>query len=423
MRPEAVRGGRDGKRCTQPIVFARVFAPFAFGYYLSYVFRTVNAVIAPDLSHELGLEADDLGLLTSAYFLSFAAAQLPLGIVLDRFGPRRTEAALLVLAAIGALIFSMAHGVTMLIAARALIGLGVSACLMAAFKAFVQNFARQRLPLVNGCQMAAGGLGAMTATVPVEAIVAASSWRTVFSLLSILSLTAAFFVLIIVPRRRQTGQDADPSLRAALAGLVAILTNPLFWRVAPMMVASQGSFLAIQSLWAGPWLRDVGGLDRSAVADTLLAIAAAMVAGYLLIGLAADRLGKLNIPPLVVAMAGITMFALTIAAIVIRASASPVLWLAFGFFGTSGSLLYAALSQKFAPALAGRLNTTLNVLVFSAAFAAQWGIGAIISHWPGGASGGHDPAGYRAAFAVVLTLQIITLAWFVLFRRRRAPLG
>lgn len=401
---------------------ARVFAPFAFGYFLSYLFRTVNAVIAPDLARDLNLGAGDLGLLTSSYFLAFAVAQLPLGIVLDRIGPRRTGAALLVIAALGAVVFAGADALAMLIVGRALIGLGVSACLMAAFKAFVQWFARERLPLVNGWQMAAGGLGAVAATAPTAALVALTDWRFVFHLLGALALVAAAVIFTVVPRGREARAGAPASLRTEFAGLGEILASALFWRVAPMTIASQASFLAIQGLWAGPWLRHVGGLDDAAVAGALLIVAVSMVAGFIVMGLAAERLSRIGIAPLVVAACGMALFMLSLGVIVLIHSGSLWLWIAFGFFGTSGIVPYAGLSQRFSPALAGRLNTTLNVLVFVAAFAAQWGIGAIIEAAPRvgeGVGAVAIGAGYRSAFALMVVLQALTLGWFVLFRRAR----
>jgi MFS family permease len=107
----------------------RVLLPFAAAYFLSYLYRSVNAVIAPDLVSDFALSAAELGLLTSAYFLTFAAFQLPLGLLLDRFGPRRTDAALLLIAALGGMVFALAHGLPLLILGRALIGLGVSGSL------------------------------------------------------------------------------------------------------------------------------------------------------------------------------------------------------------------------------------------------------------------------------------------------------
>jgi sugar phosphate permease len=271
----------------------RVFVPFALGYFLSYLFRVVNAVIAPDLIRDVGLDASSLGLLTSAYFLTFAAFQLPLGVLLDRLGPRRTEATLLVFAALGAIVFGWAETTGSLILGRALIGFGVSACLMAAFKAFVIWFPRDRLPFVNGCQMAAGGLGAITGTMPVEAALDMIDWRGVFFALGALTLVVALIILMVVPERKG-GHGREP-FRAQLEGIGKVFTSSLFWRAAPLTVSAQATFLAIQGLWAGPWLRDVAGMSRAEVADHLLLIAVAMVAGFLSIGWAAQKAGRLGL--------------------------------------------------------------------------------------------------------------------------------
>ena len=398
----------------------RVFLPFALGYFLSYLYRVVNAVIAPDLARDLNLDAADLGLLTSAYFLTFAAFQLPLGLLLDRFGPRRTEAVLLLFAAAGAAAFALAQSSTTLIVGRALIGFGVSACLMAAFKAFVEWFPRDRLPLVNGCQMAAGGLGALAATAPVAWALTVTDWRGVFLALAVATLAAAAVIHLVVPERPRS--PGGGGLHDPLTGIGQVFRSSLFWRVAPLTVASQATFLAIHGLWSGPWLADVGGLDRAEVARVLLAVAAAMICGFLGMGGLAERLGRLGVPPLHVAVGGIVAFMLIQVAVVAQwTDAVLPLWVAFGFFGTAGIIPYAALSQVFPVALAGRLNTGLNMLVFVSSFAAQWGIGAIIDLWPPSASGGYAPAGYQAAFAVMLALQAAALVWFMLFRWESVP--
>ena len=114
-----------------------VLAPFACGYFLSYLFRAVNAVVAPDLVRDVGLSASELGLLTAAYLIAFALFQLPLGMLLDRFGPRRVQTVLLCCAAAGGLLFAIADDVVTLTFARALIVLGIAGGLMAGFKAVV----------------------------------------------------------------------------------------------------------------------------------------------------------------------------------------------------------------------------------------------------------------------------------------------
>ena len=396
---------------------ARVFFPFAFGYFLSYLLRVVNAVIAPDLVDELGLSAADLGLLTSANFLAFAAFQLPLGILLDRYGPRRTESVLLVLAAGGAFLFSISEGLTALVIGRAMIGLGTSACLMAAFKAYVMWFERERIPLINGFQMAAGGLGALTATIPIEMALQITDWRGVFSILALMTLCAAIFVFFIVPKRGSSETSTEP-LSDQMAAFRGIFKNRAFWRIAPLCVSSQCAFLSIQSLWSGPWLADVGGLSRNAVADYLFLVACAMVAGFLGLGIIAERLGRFGISTMAVAIFGMTAFAGAQIGMALQlVDFTLPLWLLFGFFGTTGILPYAALTQRFPVELAGRVITGLNVMVFFSAFAAQWGIGLIINLWPKTAAGGYDPAGYQAAFALIVSIQIAGLLWYALYRR------
>ena len=383
-----------------------VFLPFACGYFLSYLFRVVNAVIAPDLVREVGLGAAELGLLTSTYFLTFAAFQLPLGILLDRYGPRRTEAVLLLFAGAGAWIFATSDSVVGLTLGRGLIGFGVSACLMAAFKAFVMWFPAERLPQVNGFQMAAGGLGALAATKPVELALGVTDWRGVFVVLAVLSVAVAVLLFFAVPERAE--HRSGVGLGEQLRGVGRVFTSRLFWRIAPWTVMSQASFLSIQGLWSGPWLRDVAGLERGSVATVLAAVSIAMVAGFVSLGTLAQRSGR----PLRVAELGVIVF-LVVQLPLLFGSASLAwpAWLLFGFFGTVGILPYAVLSQRFPTELAGRVNTGLNLLVFVCAFAGQWAMGAVIGLWP--SSDGHYALeGYRAAFGMMFALQLVATAWY-----------
>ncbi|WP_291315063.1 MFS transporter [Desulfuromonas sp.] len=394
-----------------PLTLLRVFLPFSLGYFLSYLYRTVNAVIAPDLVRDVGLDPAGLGLLTSAYFLFFAAFQLPLGVLLDRFGPRRVEAALLLLAAVGAFVFARAETFAGLMLGRALIGLGVSACLMAAFKAFTLWFPPERLPLVNGVQMVSGGVGALAATAPVEFALQVTDWRGVFLAVAALTLLAAILVFLVVPEKE--GPGVGESLREAISGIATVLSDRTFRRIAPWAVAGQAAYLSILGLWSGPWLRDVAGYGRMEVAGTLMGISLAMIAGYFSFGALADRLGRRGVKPMRVAAAGMGAFMGVQFLLVLQPAVGTVpLWLLFGFCGTSCILPYAALSQGFPRHLAGRANTGLNLPVFVAAFVAQWAIGAIIGLWPETATGGYDPAGYRAGFGVVLGLQGLAGGWY-----------
>lgn len=402
-----------------------VFLPFAFGYFVSYLFRVINNVIAPDLSTELSLDAGALGLMTSAYFLTFAAFQLPLGVLLDRFGPRRTEAGLLVIAACGAALFAVSESMTGLLVGRALIGLGVSACLMASFKAFVVWFPRERLPLVNGCQMAAGGLGALAGATPVELVLQVIDWRTLFGVLAVLTLATSAIIARVVPERAVPGRRE--TFHAQVAGIGTVFRSTLFWRVAPVTVFSQATFLALQSLWSGPWLRDVAGVGRDHVAMGLSLIATGMIAGFLFFGWSAARASRLGVPPLHVAIGGMSAFMVVQAVLIIfePKQGALIAWAAFGFFGSAGIVPYAALSQRYPARLAGRLNTGLNLLAFAMAFVTQWAVGEVIAGLTADdlalPPGHYDPDSYGPAFAIMLALQLAALAWFWLFRRDGVP--
>jgi predicted MFS family arabinose efflux permease len=390
----------------------RVLLPFAFGYFLSYLYRVVNAVIAANLASELGVDPSQLGLLTAAYFLTFAAAQLPLGVLLDRFGPRVVESVLLLFAGMGAFVFAGAGSIAGLVVGRALIGFGVSACLMAAFKAFVIWFPAPQLPLINGIQMAAGGFGALTATAPVQASLRFTDWRGVFVFLGIVTLAAAAAIFLAVPKSRPS--EAGNRLAEQVRGILQVFSSAVFWRIAPLTMMSQAAFMSIQGLWAGPWLRDVAGLAGMAVGDILLVTAAAMVAGFVILGALAERLSRVGVPPLVVAVLGMAVFMAVQLLIVLEVTAWVLpLWLLFGFTGTTGIIPYASLSQSFPAHLSGRVNTGLNLLVFVVAFAGQWGIGAIINLWPRTPGGGYAAPGYQAGFGMMLGLQTLALIWCV----------
>lgn len=406
-----------------PAMHLRIFLPFALGYFLSYLYRTVNAVIAPDLVHDVGVDPASLGLLTSAYFLAFAAAQLPLGILLDRYGPRRVEAVLLLFAAAGALVFARADSLAGLMLGRALIGLGVSACLMAAFKAFTQWFPVERLPLANGVQMLSGGVGALAATTPVELALKWTDWRGVFLAVAGLTVVAAACVWLIVPEKE--GGQSEETLAEQFAGIRTVFASPVFWRIVPWAFAAQAAYLSIVGLWSGPWLRDVAGYDRMNVANTLMGISLAMISGYFVFGALAERLARRGTRPMTVAACGMTVFMVVQLLLVLQWTALTVpLWLLFGFCGTACILPYAVLSQAFPKHLAGRANTGLNLLVFVAAFAAQWAIGAIIGLWPQTGAGGYHAGGYLAGFALVLGLQLVAAFWYVFTgtKGKRPPL-
>lgn len=397
----------------------RVFVPFAFGYFLSYLGRVVNAVLAPHLVAEFALDAADLGFLTSVYFLAFAAFQLPLGILLDRFGPRRIEAGLILVAAVGAFLFGAADGIAGLTAGRALMGLGVSACLVAPFTAYRIWFPAARVALANGLLMACGGLGAVAATVPVEIALGLTGWRGVLVLYALAVVAAAALMFFFVPEGGRAG-GPTPSLSQQTRELAGILRDPLFVRVAGATMLIQGTFIGLQSLWVGPWLADAAGLAGPAVADYLFLVALGMTAGYAGMGVIADRLARLGVSTPAVALAAtIGLLATQGAIVMLPPRIAAPLWILFAFLGASNVLWYSAFYQSFPVELAGRAATALNVFVFLGTFACQWGVGVVVDLWPRALSGAYPAEAYRTAFAALLAIELIGLGWYWIARRAK----
>ena len=419
MRPAGAAGIEPPSAPSEsslPRIALTVLAPFAAGYFLSHPFRSVNAVVGPRLVDDIGLSATGLGLLTSAYLLAFALFQLPLGLLLDRFGPRRVQAALLTTAALGALLFATGRDLRALTIARALIGLGFAGGLMSAFKAVVLWLPEPRRALANACVMAFGALGALVATVPAELAVQAAGWRAVFVGLAAVTLAVAALILAVVPERASAGRR-EP-LEIQIAALIRIGRDPVFWRLAPLMATTAGTHIAIQTLWAGPWLRDVAGLDRIGVANQLMAMAVGFLIGILAIGALADRLGRRGVDLLTVMLGFLALFLLAEGAIVLEwTKASLSLWTLFGMTGQAAILGYPWLASHYGAALSGRSNTAINLVTFLTAFGAQYAIGALIDLFPTTAAGGYSPRGYQVGFGAFLIVQLLALAWYLAGRR------
>jgi predicted MFS family arabinose efflux permease len=400
-------------------ILVSVLAPFALGYFLSYLFRAVNAVVGPNLAADLGLTAAELGLLTSAYLFAFALFQLPLGLLLDRFGPRRVQAALLASAAAGSLLFALGQDILTLTFARALIGLGFAGGLMSGFKAVVLWVPEPRRALANAAIMSFGALGILVATVPTELAVQVVGWRAVFVGLAAITFGVATLIFIAVPEQGMTA--AGERLAGQIASLIRILRDPVFWRLAPLLATTAGTHIAIQTLWAGPWFRDVAGFDRIGVANHLMAMAVAFLIGILLSGAVADWFVRRGVDLLTVMLGFIALFLCSELAIVLQwTSLNLPIWVVFGMTGQVAVLAYPWLSSYFGAALSGRANTAMNLVLFLTAFGAQYAIGAIIDLFPPIPTGGYAPAGYQAGFGVFLVAQLLALAWYLAGHRSLA---
>jgi predicted MFS family arabinose efflux permease len=401
------------------VSLARIYFPFAAGYLLSYLFRTVNAVISPELARDLSLNPSSLGLLTSAYFLAFGAAQIPVGMLLDRFGPRRVEPFLLAVAAVGALLFSLAQSLPGLALARAVIGLGVCACLMAPMKAIAAWFPRDRQASLSGWIMVAGGLGALAATTPLELALQVTGWRTIFVVLAGVTFVAALMIAWRIPDIERPA--AAPGFREQWAGVRMVLRHPRFWWIAPLAACCIGTFMAVQGLWAVPWLMETGGQDRTGAARHLLFMGCVVLGGYVLLGFFGTRLARRGIHARHLFAAGFGSAIVALAGIFMALPGSYFWWALYGLGAAANVLGFTVLNEGFGRELAARSNTTLNLLMFTGSFVAQWGIGVI-------AETAHEhfaidqAGGLRVALGFALAANVLSFLWFLRGWARHANL-
>ena len=414
LRPPAFYGSpaRPARPAVLPPI--RLLLPFATGYLISYLFRVVNAVAGADISAEIGISPAELGFLTSTYFLAYAAVQLPLGVLLDRFRPNIVAASLMLIAAAGSAIFALGSDLTTLSVGRALIGLGLSASLMAAFKAYSIALRDEQLPLANGLQMAVGSLGLFAGGLPTELVIEAIGWRALFGGLALLTLAGAAALFLAVPKLDMPTASGD-TLVTQIRDIGRVLASRAFLRFAPICIACHATLIAMQALWAGSWLREAAGLSSAYAATILSAMAVAMVLGFVIIGPATTWLYRRGITTLAVLIAGIaTFFAVEIALIVAPTLWGIWLWPAFAFVSTSLPLIYPVLGALYPARLTGRVHTALNFLIFVAAFALQWMFGIWLEWLQPRLS---LTGAYDAGLAILVLIQIAGAIWFVLARK------
>jgi predicted MFS family arabinose efflux permease len=405
---------------TPSMVLARtamaMFAAFAFAYFLSALLRAVTATLAPAFSTEIGLSAADLGLLAGAYFLGFSATQLPLGKALDRFGPRRVLLVLLAVAVAACAAFAVARSLPALWAARALIGVGVSACLMAPLTAYRLRFGELAQLRANSWMLMTGSLGMLASTLPVQWLLPAIGWRGLFWGVAALLLASMALIAWLVPR----DEAAPPSAIAADAetGYAAIFGHPYFVRLLPLAFVLYGGLVAVQSLWAGPWLTAVAGRSPAEAAQGLFIINLAMLFAFFAWGAAMPWLRQRGVSVDALIAWGVPVALALLAAVVLLGSAAGALWWAAWCVScTFVSLSQPAVAQRFPAHAAGRALTAYNLVIFVGVFCVQWGIGlaidALIAH------GWARPEAFRAAFAAFGVCCAAAYLWFLVRRDER----
>ena len=409
-----------------------VFLAFAFAYFLSALVRAVTATLAPTLAQEFSLQASDLGLLAGGYFLGFAATQLPLGTWLDRHGPRKVALGFLGVAVVGSLVFSVATGFSGLLAGRVLCGAGVSACLMAPLTGYRRWFEPTAQMRANSWMLMTGSLGMVASTLPVQWALPLVGWRPLFWGLAALIALSMVVIAVWVPGWAAGtpgagggggggggGATAErgPSSVTVPPGYAMVWRHPYFQRLAPLGFFVYGGMVAIQTLWAGPWMQRVAGYSPLEAATGLFWINVAMLCTFwtwgmvnpwlLRKGLGADRLMAAGLPLCLVVLLGI---------ILAGPQAGGGAWALFCVSCTFVSLSQPAVAMAFPQALAGRALSAYNLVIFAGVFVVQWGIGLGVDAFA--AAGLSTVQSFQAAMAVYLACNAVAYAWFLLQGRR-----
>ncbi len=389
-----------------------VFLAFAFAYFLSALVRAVTATLAPTLTQEFALNARDLGLIAGGYFIGFSLTQLPLGRLLDRHGPRKVIVGFLLVAVVGCVAFALAQSFSALLAARVLTGMGVSACLMAPLTGFRRWLSAPMQLRANSWMLMTGSLGMVASTLPVQWLMPVFGWRPLFLGLAVLVVLAIGLLAWKVPAWPQAPALATGAADAADPGYAEVWRHPYFRRTAPIGFFSYGGLVAMQTLWAGPWMVRVAGYSPAQAAVGLFTINVVMLVTFWAWGMvnprlagwgwSTDRLIAWGLPLSFLAMGGL---------LIAGSDAGAWSWAFFCMASTFVSLAQPAVGMAFPPALAGRALSAYNLVIFVGVFVVQWGVGLLIDAFR--ALGLGETASFQAALAVFLCCCVASWAYFI----------
>ena len=356
-----------------------VFLAFALAYFLSALIRAVTATLSPVLSAELALSASDLGLLAGGYFFGFALTQLPLGRWLDRYGPRRVILAFLCVAVLGCAAFALATSFTGLLLARVFTGMGVSACLMAPLTGYRRWFSPATQMRTNSWMLMTGSLGMVASTLPVQWLMPLLGWRGLFWVLAALVLLSMAGLAALVPAWEVPSPAPGKKQPAPTLGYADIWRHPYFRQMVPMGFFNYGGMVAVQTLWAGPWMVQVGGESSQQAAVGLFAINLSMLVAFWLWGLVNPYLARRGYRAEGLMAWGMPISLVLLAVIVWRGpDAGWPWWAAFCVSSTFVALSQPAVALALPTHAAGKALSAYNLVIFAGVFTVQWTIGLLV---------------------------------------------
>ena len=393
-----------------------VFFVFAFGYFLSCLLRAITATLSPVLTLEFELMAADLGLLAGGYFLGFASMQIPLGYLLDKFGPKKIVSSFLLIAFIGTVSFALAQNFSGLLVSRILIGVGVSACLMAPLTGYRIWFAENQQQRANSWMLMIASLGFLSSTLPIQLLLPSLGWRWIFGGIAALILISIFLMLAFIPKwNHQKDESLENSERKG--SLADVWKNKFFISVIPMGLFNYGGLMAIQTLWAGPWMIRVAGYTPLESATGLFWINITMLISFFLWGYFLPRITNLGFSALKILKLGLPVSFLIMLIIIILGSKAGAFYITLFILSSIFlSVTQPAVGLSFASHLAGKALTSFNLLIFLGTFIMQWVMGLVIDLVK--IFGYTEIIGFKAAFSFFLFLSLISYIFFLIINKK-----
>ena len=393
-----------------------VFFVFAFGYFLSCLLRAITATLSPVLTLEFDLMAADLGLLAGGYFLGFACMQIPIGFLLDKFGPKKIVSSFLLIAFIGTVSFALAQSFSGLLASRILIGVGVSACLMAPLTGYRIWFAEHQQQRANSWMLMIASLGFLSSTLPVQLLLPTLGWRWMFGGIAALILVSIVLMLAFIPKwDHRKDESLDSSSR--LGSFADVWKNKFFISVIPMGLLNYGGLMAIQTLWAGPWMTRVAGYSPLESATGLFWINITMLVSFFLWGYFLPKITNLGFSAFKILKLGLPLSFLVMLTIILLGPKAGTFYIALFILSSIFlSVIQPAVGLSFQSHLAGKALTSFNLLIFLGTFIMQWFIGLVIDLVKG--LGYSEIIGFKTSFSVFLLLSLMAYIFFLIINRK-----
>jgi len=391
-----------------------IFCVFAFGFFISNLLRSITATLTPVLTLEFDLTAGNLGLLAGGYFLGFSLMQIPAGYLLDKYGPKKVVAYLLLIALISTISFAFAKNFTGLLISRFFIGVGVAACLMGPLTGYRVWFEEKYQQRANSWMLMVASFGFVISTLPVQILLPLIGWRSIFLLIVILILLSIILIVLFIPSWKNHN---DIEVNKQSAKISDVWKNKFFISLMPIAFFNYGGVQAMQTLWAGPWMLNVTGYSPLDSATGLFWINITMLIAFLVWGYILPKLSSYGIDSIKIVKFGLPVsYIIFFLIIVMGQKAGATMFTIYILSSIVLSLTQPAVALSFPQNLAGKSLTSFNVFIHSGTFFVQWGIGLIIDYCK---SIGFDTVlSYRVSFSVFLIICILSYVFFIIKNKK-----